>query len=303
MEKNPISWKVDTKNKLGWWTSHCTSLQERYSGDPGQTESLWIRLLQNQREGTEEESPVWWGHPHHRPTGHPTFSWKRHRRTPLKVSTPAPCSPTPLLNWETDAHRDKASRDGTHNQHTPEQKQPFTQAQKHGGGDRPVSSLECGEKIPSQWGGFTAGEEAAQGRGAKPPGWESWPANDLWECCPRTHRRKLNNRILTKDPINKQHHQVKSHKPKKLHQQTPLPDHQKATWHTIHKLYRHHIIIHIGTNSVRMQGGEVTKSVKGIIEKASSTFPNTKVVISTLLPRVHYFILVYTRCEVDYLWY
>lgn len=46
-----------------------------------------------------------------------------------------------------------------------------------------------------------------------------------------------------------------------------------------------HIIIHTGTNDLRAQGEEVAKSIKGVTEKASSTFPNAKVVISTLLPR------------------
>lgn len=46
-----------------------------------------------------------------------------------------------------------------------------------------------------------------------------------------------------------------------------------------------HIIVHTGTNDLRAQGEQVAKSIKGVIEKASSTFPNAKVVISTLLPR------------------
>ena len=40
-----------------------------------------------------------------------------------------------------------------------------------------------------------------------------------------------------------------------------------------------HIIIHTGTNNLR------ATALKGMIEKASSTFPNVQVVISTVLPR------------------
>ena len=46
-----------------------------------------------------------------------------------------------------------------------------------------------------------------------------------------------------------------------------------------------HIIIHTGTNYLREQQERVAIALKGVIEKASSTFPNAQVVISTLLPR------------------
>ena len=46
-----------------------------------------------------------------------------------------------------------------------------------------------------------------------------------------------------------------------------------------------HIIIHTGTNDLRAQQERVATALKGVIEKASSTFPNAQVVISTLLPR------------------
>ena len=46
-----------------------------------------------------------------------------------------------------------------------------------------------------------------------------------------------------------------------------------------------HIIIHTGYNKLRTQQETVSESLKGVIEKASSTFSNSRVVISTLLPR------------------
>ncbi|XP_049423372.1 uncharacterized protein LOC125883192 [Epinephelus fuscoguttatus] len=45
-----------------------------------------------------------------------------------------------------------------------------------------------------------------------------------------------------------------------------------------------HIIIHTGTNDLE-PAGEVSESLKRVTEKASTTFPNSRVVISTLLPR------------------
>ncbi|KAE8297665.1 hypothetical protein D5F01_LYC04303 [Larimichthys crocea] len=46
-----------------------------------------------------------------------------------------------------------------------------------------------------------------------------------------------------------------------------------------------HIIIHTGTNELRTQQERVSESLRQMIEKASNTFPNSRVVISTLLPR------------------
>ena len=46
-----------------------------------------------------------------------------------------------------------------------------------------------------------------------------------------------------------------------------------------------HIIIHTGTNDLRDQQERVATSLKAVINKASNTFPNTKIVMSTLLPR------------------
>ncbi|KAE8292989.1 hypothetical protein D5F01_LYC08082 [Larimichthys crocea] len=46
-----------------------------------------------------------------------------------------------------------------------------------------------------------------------------------------------------------------------------------------------HIIIHTGTNELRTQQERVSESLRRMIEKASSTFPNSRVVISTLLSR------------------
>ena len=47
-----------------------------------------------------------------------------------------------------------------------------------------------------------------------------------------------------------------------------------------------HIIIHTGTNNLRTQSGEqVAESVKKVVEKATSTFPGKKIIISALLPR------------------
>ena len=48
-----------------------------------------------------------------------------------------------------------------------------------------------------------------------------------------------------------------------------------------------HIIIHTGTNNLRKQSGhQVVQSVKKMIEKAIAKFPNAKVTISALLPRL-----------------
>ncbi|KAK1875096.1 Platelet-activating factor acetylhydrolase IB subunit beta like [Dissostichus eleginoides] len=46
-----------------------------------------------------------------------------------------------------------------------------------------------------------------------------------------------------------------------------------------------HIIIHTGSNDLRSQQERVSESLRGVIEKASTTFPNSRVVMSTLLPR------------------
>nr|XP_046179275.1 uncharacterized protein LOC124010649 [Oncorhynchus gorbuscha] len=48
------------------------------------------------------------------------------------------------------------------------------------------------------------------------------------------------------------------------------------------------IIIHTGTNDLRAQQERVTTALKAVIEKASSTFPNAQVVISTLLPQNYF---------------
>ncbi|KAJ8369386.1 hypothetical protein SKAU_G00094140 [Synaphobranchus kaupii] len=46
-----------------------------------------------------------------------------------------------------------------------------------------------------------------------------------------------------------------------------------------------HILIHTGTNDLRAQQERVATSIRAVTEKASHTFPNSKIVISTLLPR------------------
>ncbi|KAG9265453.1 hypothetical protein AMEX_G18137 [Astyanax mexicanus] len=46
-----------------------------------------------------------------------------------------------------------------------------------------------------------------------------------------------------------------------------------------------HIIIHTGTNDLRTQQEKVSMSLKAVMEKASNTFPSSKIIISTLLPR------------------
>ncbi|KAJ7995823.1 hypothetical protein DPEC_G00028200 [Dallia pectoralis] len=46
-----------------------------------------------------------------------------------------------------------------------------------------------------------------------------------------------------------------------------------------------HIIIHTGTNELHALKERVATSLNKAIEKATSTFPNTKIVVSTLLPR------------------
>ena len=46
-----------------------------------------------------------------------------------------------------------------------------------------------------------------------------------------------------------------------------------------------HIIIHTGTSDLRSQQERVADSLRRIIEKASTAFPTSKIIISTLLPR------------------
>lgn len=46
-----------------------------------------------------------------------------------------------------------------------------------------------------------------------------------------------------------------------------------------------HILIHTGTNDLRTQQDGVVDSLRAVIQKASDTFPQSKIVISTLLPR------------------
>lgn len=46
-----------------------------------------------------------------------------------------------------------------------------------------------------------------------------------------------------------------------------------------------HIIIHTGTNDLRAQQERVASALQRVIEKATTTFPNAKITISTLLPR------------------
>ncbi|KAL6458286.1 hypothetical protein MHYP_G00335160 [Metynnis hypsauchen] len=50
-----------------------------------------------------------------------------------------------------------------------------------------------------------------------------------------------------------------------------------------------HIIIHTGTNDLRAQQERVAISLRAVIEKASNTFPNSKIIISTLLPRKDFY--------------
>lgn len=46
-----------------------------------------------------------------------------------------------------------------------------------------------------------------------------------------------------------------------------------------------HIIIHTGTNDLQTQEERVAMSLRQVIEKASSNFPDSRIVVSTLLPR------------------
>ena len=46
-----------------------------------------------------------------------------------------------------------------------------------------------------------------------------------------------------------------------------------------------HPIIHTGTNDLRSKQEDVSTALKRVMEKATSIFPDAKVVISTLLPR------------------
>ncbi|KAJ8381397.1 hypothetical protein SKAU_G00021750 [Synaphobranchus kaupii] len=48
---------------------------------------------------------------------------------------------------------------------------------------------------------------------------------------------------------------------------------------------RSHILIHTGTNDLRGQQERVAMSIRGVIEKATHTFPESRIIISTLLPR------------------
>ncbi len=46
-----------------------------------------------------------------------------------------------------------------------------------------------------------------------------------------------------------------------------------------------HIIIHTGTNDLRSQQDRVSDSLRAVVEKARHTFPNSKIILSTLLQR------------------
>ncbi|CAB1351396.1 unnamed protein product [Coregonus sp. 'balchen'] len=46
-----------------------------------------------------------------------------------------------------------------------------------------------------------------------------------------------------------------------------------------------HIIIYTGSNDLRAQQERVATSLPGVIEKASAIFPNSRIVVSTLLQR------------------
>lgn len=46
-----------------------------------------------------------------------------------------------------------------------------------------------------------------------------------------------------------------------------------------------HIIIHTGTNDLRRQQDRVSDSLKAVVEKARKNFPNSKIILSTLLQR------------------
>lgn len=46
-----------------------------------------------------------------------------------------------------------------------------------------------------------------------------------------------------------------------------------------------HIIIHTGTNDLRSQQDRVSDSLRAVVEKARHTFPNSKIILSTLLHR------------------
>ncbi len=46
-----------------------------------------------------------------------------------------------------------------------------------------------------------------------------------------------------------------------------------------------HIIIHTGTNDLRSQQDRVYDSLRAVVEKARHTFPNSKIILSTLLQR------------------
>uniref|UniRef100_A0A8C9YD43 SGNH hydrolase-type esterase domain-containing protein n=1 Tax=Sander lucioperca TaxID=283035 RepID=A0A8C9YD43_SANLU len=46
-----------------------------------------------------------------------------------------------------------------------------------------------------------------------------------------------------------------------------------------------HIVIHTGTNDLRLQQERVAESVKRVAQRATQTFPSSKIIISTILPR------------------
>ncbi|XP_042274328.1 uncharacterized protein LOC121901547 [Thunnus maccoyii] len=45
-----------------------------------------------------------------------------------------------------------------------------------------------------------------------------------------------------------------------------------------------HIIIHTGSNDLRLQQGRVAESMKRVAQRATQTFPSSKIIISTILP-------------------
>lgn len=60
-----------------------------------------------------------------------------------------------------------------------------------------------------------------------------------------------------------------------------------------------HILIHTGTNDLRSQQERLALSLRAFTEKACRTFPNSKIVMSTLLPRKDFHPLTIQKVNVS----
>src|SRR4029434_9021427 len=75
--------------------------------------------------------------------------------------------------------------------------------------------------------------------------------------------------------------------PKEPRQETLVPNHTSSSRYTAkrHPKPTSHIIIHTGTNDFSARKTDVAEALIGIVKSATQKYPDTKVIISSLLPR------------------